>query len=92
MNTIDITNMSNRQIEEVIQDGLTELQDRQYRIYEDAITHGIFVGEVEEKYRQGYIEYLEETAGPGESPASQEILNEWYSQEDIKQSRRTTGA
>jgi len=92
MNTIDITNMSNRQIEELVQTAMVELQDRQYRIYEDAITHGIYVGEVEEKYRDGYIEYLSEMAGPGESPAAQEILAEWWSQEEIKQSRKTTGA
>jgi len=89
---IDITNMSNRQIEKIIQDGLVELQDRQYRIYEDAITHNLYVGEVEEKHRQGYIEYLEEVAGPGESPAAQEILDEWYSVTDLIQSRKTTGA
>lgn len=89
---IDITDMSNRQIEELVQTALVELQDRQYRIYEDAITHHIYIGEVEEKYRQGYIEYLEETAGPGESPASKEILEEWYAQEEIIQSRKTTGA
>ena len=87
--TIDITNMSNRQIEEVIQQGLVELQDRQYRIYEDAITHHIYVGEVEEKYREGYLEYLEEA---NQSPASQDILAEWYSQQDIIQSHKTTGA
>ena len=92
MQTIDITNMSNRQIEELVQTALVELQDRQYRIYDDAITHHLYVGEVEEKFRQGYIEYLEECAGPGESPAAQEILAEWHSQQDIIQSRKTTGA
>ena len=92
MKTIDITDMSNRQIEELVQTALVELQDRKYRIMDDAITHGLYVGEVEEKYRKDYIDYLEEMAGPGESPAAQEILAEWWSQEDIIQSRKTTGA
>ena len=88
----DITTMSNRQLESIIQTAQTELQDRQYRMYEDAITHNLYVSEIEEKHRQGYLDYLEETAGPGESPASQEILLDWYAQEDMIQSRKTTGA
>ena len=31
MVTIDITNMSNREIESIIQDGMVELQERQIR-------------------------------------------------------------
>ena len=89
---IDITDMSNRQIEELVQTAMVELQDRKYRIMDDAITHNLYVGEVEEKYREDYIDYLEEMAGPGESPAAQEILAEWWSQEDIINSRKTTGA
>ena len=92
MKTIDITDMSNRQIEELVQTAMVELQDRKYRIIDDAITHSLYVGEVEEKYRKDYIDSLEEMAGPGESPAAQEILAEWWSQEDIVQSRKTTGA
>src|SRR6056300_397327 len=92
MKAIDITDMSNRQIEELVQTALVELQDRRYRIYDDAITHGLYVGEIEEKYRDGYIDYLAECAGPGESPAALEILHEWHAQEEIKQSRKTTGA
>jgi len=92
MKTIDITDMSNRQIEELVQTALVELQDRKYRIMDDFIKQSLYVGEVEEKYRKDYIEYLEEMAGPGESPAAQEILAEWWSQEDIIQSRKTTGA
>ena len=89
---MNIQDMSNRQLEEVIHMAQVELQDRHYRIMDDALTMGLYVGEVEEKYRQGYIEYLEECAGPGESPGAMEILQEWYSQQDRKQSMNTTGA
>ncbi len=89
---MDIQDMSNRQLETLIHEAQVELQDRHYRIMDDAITMGLYVGEVEEKYQQDYVDYLEEAAGPGESPGAQEILAEWHSQQDIIQSRKTTGA
>jgi len=57
MKTIDITNMSNRQIEKVIQDGMVELQERELV-----------------KQQQ------------------EELEADAIAQEEIKQSRRTTGA
>lgn len=57
MKTIDITNMSNRQIEKVIQDGMVELQERELV-----------------KQQQ------------------EELMADAIAQEEIKQSRRTTGA
>ena len=103
---MDIQNMSNRQLEELMQDISVELQDREIREdeqiaidAEDAMTMGLEIGEVyhpdkrlEKKMRDKYIELCEEAAGPGETPRFQEILSEWYSEQDIIQSRRTTGA
>jgi len=60
MKTIDITDMSNRQIEELIQDAMVELQERELV-----------------NQRQTELEDLMEDA---------------IAQEEIKQSRRTTGA
>lgn len=90
MKTLDITDMSNRQIEDLIHKAMIELQDREYRIYEDAITNHIYVGEVDEKKRQGYIDYLRHVAHL--HPAAEDILTEWYSEIDRKQSMNTTGA
>lgn len=89
---MDITTMSNRQLKSLINEAQIELQDRHYRIMDDAITHNLYVSEIEPKFRQEYIDYLEEMAGPGESPVAQEILADWWSQEEIIQSRKTTGA
>ena len=89
---MDIINMSNRQLEELANACQVELQDRQYRVYDDALTHELYIDEVDEGQRQGYIDYLEELAGPGESPLPQEILSAWYSLQDLLQTRRTTGA
>ena len=91
MNTIDITNMSNRQIEEVIQDGLTELQDREYGIFDEAISKGIGVLQIDPKYRENYISYLEHNSTVGD-PDIRDILEEWHNEQDIIQSRKTTGA
>jgi len=60
MKTIDITNMSNRQIEKVIQDGMVELQERELV-----------------KQQQEELE---------------DLMADAIAQEEIKQSRRTTGA
>ena len=94
MKTIDITDMSNRQIEDLIQDAMVELQERQHaEYYQDAICHGILIQECSLEYRQGYIEWLK---GAGSHhPKSYEILDAWEdhrNQEDIIRSRKTTGA
>jgi len=94
MNTIDITNMSDRQLQNVIQDALVELQERRNtEWYQDAICHGILVQETSQELRQDYIEWLE---GAGaHHPKSAEILEAWEdhcSQEERKESMRTTGA
>ena len=83
-----------------------ELQDREVREdeqiardAEEAMTMGLEISEIyhpdkrlEKKMRDKYIELCEEAAGPGETPRFQEILSEWYSEQDRKQSMRTTGA
>ena len=94
VNAIDITDMSNRQIEDLIQDSLVELQERQNaEYYQDAICHGILVQECTLNYRQGYIEWLK---GAGaHHPKSAEILDAWEDycdQEERKESMRNTGA
>ena len=93
---LNIKDASSDALRALAQDIDVELQERDLaerkHIMDDAITHHLYVGEVEEQYREEYIGYLEEMAGPGESPAAQEILAEWRSQQDIIQSRKTTGA
>ena len=103
---MNISNMSNRELEALAQDISVELQDREVREdeqiakdAEDAMSMGLYINEVrhpdkrlEEKMRKKYIELCEEAAGPGETPFFQEILAEWYSEQDIIQSRKTTGA
>jgi len=75
------------------------LQDLYYAEMDDALTMGITPGELKEPQRSEYIAYLEEIAGPGETPYAKQLLSEWYaekddilSQEDRATSMRTTGA
>ena len=103
---MQIENMSNRQLEDLKAKIDVELQDREVREdeqvakdAEDAMSMGLYIDEVshpdkrlEEKMRKKYIELCEEAAGPGETPRFQEILAEWYSEQDRKQSMSTTGA
>ena len=103
---MNISNMSNRELEALAQDISVELQDREVREderiaveAEEAMSMGLEISEVfhpdkrlEKKMRDKYIELCEEAAGPGETPRFQEILSEWYSEQDIIQSRKTTGA
>lgn len=91
---IDITDMSDRQIQNLIQDSLVELQERRNaEWYQDAICHGILVQETDLLLRQDYIEWLR---GAGaHHPKSAEILDAWEdycNQEERKESMRTTGA
>jgi len=88
---MNIQDMSNRQLEEVIHMAQVELQERQLRIdCEDALNNHLYVGEIEDTYRGAYISYLEERSN--DLPLADEILSEWYSQQDRKQSMNTTGA
>lgn len=91
---IDITDMSNRQIEDLIHNAMVELQERtNAEYYQDAICHGILVQECSLPHRQGYIEWLK---GAGaHHPKSFEILDAWEdhcSQGERKESMRNTGA
>jgi hypothetical protein len=103
---LNIKDMSNRQLENLMQDISVELQDREVREDEqiaieakEAMTMGLEISEIyhpdkrlEKKMRDKYIELCEEAAGPGETPFFQEILSEWYSEQDRIQSMNTTGA
>ena len=103
---MQIKNMSNRQLKDLEAKIGVELQDREVREdeqvakdAEDAMSMGLYINEVihpdkrlEKKMRDKYIELCEEAAGPGETPRFQEILSEWYSEQDRIQSMNTTGA
>jgi len=94
MKTIDITDMSNRQITELVQTAVTELQEResnQWYLY--AIEHRSLVQNTKLHLREAYIEWL--TGAGAHYPESAAILDAWEdhcNQEDIIQSRKTTGA
>lgn len=81
--------MSNRQIEILIHELQSELMDRQIiSDCEDAFNNHIYIGEVDEAYQGAYISYLQDNS----SELAQEILDEWNSQQDRRQSMQTTGA
>jgi hypothetical protein len=91
---IDFTSMTSDDISRIIQMGEVELRERNNLVFEDAITHHLYVDECPDHIdREEYLEYLQ---GPGSHhPAAQTILADWddkQSQEDRKQSMRTTGA
>ena len=83
-----------------------ELQDREVREdeqiakdAEEAMSMGLEISEIfhpdkrlEKKMRDKYIELCEDAAGPGESPFFQDILSEWYSEQDRIQSMKNEGA
>ena len=88
---IDFTSMTSDDISGIIQMAEIELRARNDLVFEDAITHHVYVDEVPDHIdKEEYLEYLQ---GPGaHHPAAQTILAEWQSQEDRKQSMKTTGA
>lgn len=90
---MDIQNMSDRQLGDLINRCEVELMERRNAEYEMEISHGILVQDCSLDQREDYLEWLR---GAGNHHyRSQEILEAWddyLSQEDIKQSRRTTGA
>jgi len=87
---MDIQNMSNRQLEELMQDISVELQERELRVNcEDAFNNHLSVGEISPEYIEAYVAYLEMCS---DYPLAQELLSEWQSEQDIIQSRKTTGA
>lgn len=84
---MDIQNMSNRQLEALIADCEVELRERQLiTYYEDALTHHVYIDEAEEQFRSGYHEYLVQRVET--SPAASEIIEQYYCDEDYKQSMR----
>lgn len=103
---MNIQEMSNRELEDIKAKIDVELQDREIREDEriaieadEAMGMGLHIHEIihpdkrlEKKMRDKYIELCEEAAGPGETPRFQEILSEWYSEQDRIQSMNTTGA
>ena len=103
---LNIKDASSDALEALMQDISVELQDREVREderiaveAEEAMSMGLYISEVihpdkrrEKKMRDKYIELCEEAAGPGETPFFQEVLSEWYSEQDRIQSMNTTGA
>ena len=86
--TYDITNMSNRQIEDLCHQCEVELRERriaQQANYEDAMTHGLYIDEVDEAHRKGYHDYLRENM---HHPMASDLLQQYYSDEEYKQSIR----
>ena len=87
---MNISNMSNRELEALAQDISVELQERELRVNcEDAFNNHLSVGEISPEYREAYVAYLELCS---DYELAQELLSEWYSEQDIIQSRKTTGA
>ena len=103
---LNIKDASSAALEALMQDISVELQDREVREderiaveAEEAMSMGLEISEIyhpdkrrEKKMRDKYIELCEEAAGPGETPFFQEVLSEWYSEQDRIQSMNTTGA
>ena len=103
---LNIKDASSAALEALMQDISVELQDREVREderiakeAEEAMTMQLYISEIihpdkrlEKKMRDKYIELCEEAAGPGETPFFQEVLSEWYSEQDRIQSMNTTGA
>jgi len=101
---LNIKDASSAALEALMQDISVELQDREVREdeqiaieAEEAMTMGLEIGEVyhpdkrlEKKMRDKYIELCEKAAW--ETPRFQEILSNWYSEQDRIQSMNTTGA
>ena len=89
MQVIDITEMSNREIEDLCHMCEVELQERQLAqdriIYEDAMTHGLSINEVDEDKRKGYHDYLKENL---HHPMATDLIAEYYSEEEYKESIR----
>lgn len=57
-------------------------------MFDDAITHGLYVDEVDEIYQTPYVDYLESLE---RTTGIQEILDDWYSLQDLK-ALRSRGA
>jgi len=88
---MNIQDMSNRQLEELLHDISVELQDRELRVNcEDALNNHLSVDEVSSEYVEPYLAYLADMSA--DSPLADEILNQYLSDNDIIQSRKTTGA
>ncbi len=92
MKTYDITNMSNRQIEDLCHQCEVELQERrlaQEEIYRDAMTHHLFIDELSEDLRSGYHDWLKENL---HHPAACDIIEAYYSDEQYKSAIKKEGA
>jgi hypothetical protein len=88
----DITEMSNREIEDLCHMCEVELQERrlaQEEIYKDALTNHLFIDEVSEDLRKGYHDWLKENL---HHPAACDIIEQYYSDEQYKEAIRKGGA
>ena len=90
---LNIKDMSNRQLENFMQDISVELQERQLRVdCEDALNHHLSVGELPEDSKMPYIAYLESRS---DLPLAVTLLSEWedeQAQAERSHSMNTTGA
>ena len=74
---------SNAALERIVSAIEAELQERELvLIYSDAVTMGVTVQETDPIHRSAYVTYLESIREI--SPAAEEILAEYYSDEDYR--------
>ena len=79
----NIKDTSSAALKRVVQDIEVELQERELvLIYSDAVTMGVTVQETDRIHRPAYVTYLESIREI--SPAAEELLAEWYSDEDYR--------
>ena len=90
---LNIKDMSNRQLENLMQDISVELQERQLRAdCEDALNNHLSVGELPEDSKMPYVAYLESRS---DLPLAITLLSEWedeQAQAERTHSMHTTGA
>lgn len=87
----NIKDTSNAALERIVSAIEVELQERKLvEVHSDAVTMGISVSDAEEHLRGPYVTYLESIREI--SPAAEEILAEWYSEEDYKLAVSREGA
>ena len=87
---LNIKDASSAALEALMNDISIELQERQLRVNcEDALNHHLLVSEVSEEYREAYAAYLETRS---DLQLATSILSEWHSEQDRKQTMKTTGA
>jgi len=88
---LNIQDASSAALEALMQDISVELQERELRVNcEDALNNHLSVDEISSEYVEPYLAYLADRSA--DSPLAAEILTQYLSDNDIIQSRKTTGA